>query len=211
MSSTHWAVILADAGAVAGVLVAGAAARFAQLSNRKSITVASTMAAVEVDRRSAERVPRLSARLESWGNGSDNLLLSVWLETSEALARIRVVVQEARNMDGPIGFRPGQIGVGHELPWPPEQDELEGVLPAWRPDTLRPVADWEKRMPPGTAAVWGMDLRRTADMAGGCSAIRLKALCWADRDSETWEVAVPVTISDRAKELINDACKHSDR
>lgn len=56
-----------------------------------------------------------------------------------------------------------------------------------------------------------MELRRTADMAAGCAAIRFKALCWADQDGQTWEVPVPVTISDAARELIDAACKNSDR
>jgi hypothetical protein len=111
--STRWAVILADAGAAAGVIVAFGAARFAQLSNRKPIKVTSTMAAVEVDRRHAERVPRLAGRLERWGNSGETLQLPVWLESSEALPRSRVVVQEARNMDGPVGFRPWRNGVGN--------------------------------------------------------------------------------------------------
>jgi hypothetical protein len=209
--STHWAVILADGGAAAGVVVAFGAARFAQLSNRKSIAVTSTMATVEVDRRRAERVPRLAGRLERWGNGGDSLLLSVWLESPEALAKIRVVVQEARNMDGPVGFKPGQNGVGIEMPWPQDQDDLQGVLPAWRGDSLRPLADWEQRMAPGTAAVWQMAMRDTVVMAGGCAAIRLKAMCWADRDGERWEVAIPVAISDRAVAQIDAACKNSDR
>jgi hypothetical protein len=210
---TDWAVILGSIGAgtgVAGVAVAAAAIRFTWVTSRQSIAVASTMAGIEHERRHAERIPKLTARLERWGSGSEDLLLAVWLESSEALAKLRVVVQEARNMDGPVGFKPGQDGVAMELPWPAKQDALEGLLPAWRADVLRPLADWPDRIAPGTAAVWQMQLRRTADMAGGCAAIRFKALCTAD-DGQAWEIAVPVTISDMARELIDTASKNSDR
>jgi hypothetical protein len=43
------------------------------------------------------------------------------------------VVQEARNMDCPIGFARGQNGVSNELP---PALEAEGILPAWKSDTL---------------------------------------------------------------------------
>lgn len=206
---THWAAILGDAGVAVGIAAATIAARFGYKTSKRSVQVTETMAAIENERRHAERIPRLTARLEAWGNGSEDLLLSVWLETPEALGRLRVVVQEARNMDGPIGFKPGQNGVGHELPWPKEQDDAEGILPAWRADSLRPLADGPGRMAPGSAAVWGMQIRRTADQAGGCSAVRLKALCWAERDDQVWEIPVPVTFSDRARELIDEACRKS--
>jgi hypothetical protein len=98
------------------------------------------MASIEEDRRKTERVPRLSARLESWGiSGQGSFGLSVWLESPEPLARIRVVVQEARNMDCPLGFSVGQSGVANELP--PEL-EAEGIRPMWQKDTLRPIAEW---------------------------------------------------------------------
>lgn len=210
MHSTHWAAILGEVGIAVGICVAAVAARFAQKTSSRSVKVTETMATIENDRRYAERIPRLSGRLEAWGAGSEDLLLSVWLETPEALGRLRVLIQEARNMDGPVGFKPGQTGVDHELPWPQEHDETEGVLPAWRPDSLRPVADWPDRMAPGSAAVWGMQLRRTADMGGGSVAVRLKALCWADRDDQVWETVVPVTFSDRARDMIDTACKNSD-
>jgi hypothetical protein len=210
MHTTHWAAILGDAGVAVGICFAAVAARFAQKTSSRSVKVTETMAAIEKDRRHAERIPRLTARLEAWGTGSEDLLLSVWLDTPEALGRLRVVVQEARNSDGPVGFKPGQNGVGHELPWPQEEDEVEGVLPAWRADSLRPVADWTDRMAPGSAAVWGMQIRRSADMAGGSVAVRLKALCWADRDDQMWEIPVPVTFSVRAQDMIDTACKNSD-
>lgn len=47
-------------------------------------------------------------------------------------------------------------------------------------------------------------------MAGGCAATRLKAMCWAGRVGETWEVAVPVTISEQARNPIDVACKYAD-
>jgi hypothetical protein len=91
------------------------------------------MAAIERDRRSTERVPRLSARLQGWGNEEDSFVLSVWLESPEALSRIKVVVQEARNLDGPLGFSRGQNGVSNKLP---PNLEVEGIRPAWQTETL---------------------------------------------------------------------------
>ena len=210
--STHWAAILADAGVGVGVAAASTAAWFAQKTSRRSVTVTETMAALEIERRHAERIPRLAGRMQAWGNGlGGDLLFSVWLETPEALRRLRIVVQEASNMDGPVGFKPQQNGVRNDLPWPPEQDAAEGIFQAWRADSLRPVADWPDRMAPGTSATWQMQIRRTADQAGGCAAVRLKALCWADRDDEVWEVPATATFSDRAADLIDTACKDSNR
>jgi hypothetical protein len=53
-----------------------------------------------------------------------------------------LVVQEASNFDCPVGLTPGQEGVGWEWPWPPNMDALEGIQPAWRVDSLRPVGEW---------------------------------------------------------------------
>jgi hypothetical protein len=56
-----------------------------------------------------------------------------------------------------------------------------------------------------------MQIRRSADMVGGSIAVRLKALCWADRDDQAWEIPVPVAFSCRAQDMIDTACKNSDR
>jgi hypothetical protein len=95
------------------------------------------------------------------------------------------VVQEARNMDCPIGFARGQNGVSNELP---PALEAEGILPAWKSDTLHPVADWTERMAPGTAAFWLMEQRRTAVTSAGANGVRFKALAWAERDDQCWEL-----------------------
>jgi hypothetical protein len=52
------------------------------------------------------------------------------------------VVQEARNMDCPIGFARGQNGVSNELP---PALEAEGILPAWKSDTLGASLAWAER------------------------------------------------------------------
>jgi hypothetical protein len=153
-------------------------------------------------------VPRLSARLETWGNGQNGFVLSVWLESPEPLAKIRVVLQEARNMDCPLGFTRGQIGVADELP---PMLEAEGIRPAWQTDTLHPVADWTDRMAPGTPALWAIELRRTANASAGADGVRFKALAWAECDDQQWELPLPVSITDNARAAINDAAAHSGR
>lgn len=211
-SDIHWAAILGDAGVAVGIFVAAVAARFAYKTSKRSVEVTETMAAIEAERRHAERIPQLTGHIQSWGNGlGGDLLLSVWLESPEALARLRIVIQEGSNMDGPIGFKRGQHGVRPQLPWPPEEDDANGIFQAWRADSLGPLADWPDRIAPGTAATWQMQVRRTASQSGGRQAIRLKALCWAERDGQTWEVPVSVTFSDLAREIIDEACKDSNR
>lgn len=164
------------------------------------------MAAIERDRRRIERVPRLSARLESWG--TQGFGLSVWLESPEPLARIRVVVQEARNMDCPLGFACGQNGVSNDLP---PMLEAEGIRPAWQADTLRPLADWTERMAPGTPSLWLMELRRSAKGSAGANGVRFKALAWAERDGQCWELLLPVSMTDNARALIDGAAAESGR
>lgn len=103
------------------------------------------MAAIELDRRRTEQVPRLSARLESWTT-QGGFGLSV-------AGVFRAALQDQSRSPG--GLQPGlparatrgQNGVGHELP---PSLEAEGNPPAWRNDTLRPLADWTERMAPGT-------------------------------------------------------------
>ena len=104
-----------DIGAF-GVVVAACAAWLSQRASSRSIDVSEAVTAIERDRRNTERLPKLSARLESWGTGQTSFGLSVWLESSEPLSKIRVIVQEARNMDCPLGFARGQNGVANELP-----------------------------------------------------------------------------------------------
>ena len=178
------------------------------LGSSKAIGVSKTVAGIEQDRRHAERVPRLSARLECWATGQDGFALSVWLETPEPLARIRVVVQEARNMDSPVGFKRGQAGVANELP---PVLAAEGILPAWQTDSLHPLAESQERMAPGTAAVWIMQLRSTAGMSAGTDGVRFKALAWAERDEQVWELPLPVTITDNAINVIASKAGQSCR
>lgn len=205
---TPWGEIVPDGIAAFGVVVAAAAAWPSQRASSRSIDVSEVMAAIEKNRRKTERVPRLSARLESWGTGQDGFVLSVWLESPEPLARIRVVVQEARNMDCPLGFKRGQNGVANELP---PMLEAEGIRPAWQTDTLHPLADWNEGMAPGTPALWLMQLRRTADISAGAGGVRFKALAWAERDDRRWELPLPVAITDNARALISGAAAQSGR
>lgn len=205
---TAWGEIVPDGIGAFGVAVAAAAALLSQRTSSKSVDVSQTMAAIERDRRNAERVPRLSARLESWGLGQAGFALSVWLESPEPLATIRVVVQEARNMDCPIGFNRQQYGVASELP---PALEAEGILPAWKADTLHPSADWTERMAPGTPATWQMELRRTATTSAGADGVRFKALAWAERDKQRWELPLPVSMTDAARDLLNQAAAQSGR
>ncbi len=202
-----WGEIIPDGIGAFGVVVA-AAAWLAQRASSRSIDVSQAMAAIESDRRSTERVPRLSARLECWGSAKDGFMLIVWLESAEPLAKIRVVVQEARNRDCPLGFERGQIGVADELPL---VLEAEGIRPAWQADTLHPVADWTDRMAPGTPALWMMELRRTANVSAGPGGVRFKALAWAERDDQQWELPLPVLITENAQMAIWDAVGHSGR
>ncbi len=203
---TLWGEIIPDGIGAFGVVVAAAAAWLSQRASSRSIDVSKTMAAIESDRRRTERVPRLSARLDSWGNGQNGFLLSVWLESPEPLAKIRVVVQEARNMDCPLGFTRGQIGVGNELP---PILEAEGIRPRWRTETLHPMADWTDRMAPGAPALWAMELRRTANTSAGADCVHFKALAWAERDDQRWELPLPVSITNNARAAINEAAVHS--
>jgi hypothetical protein len=203
---THWGEIIPDGIGAFGVVVAAAAAWLSQRVSLRSIDVSKAMVAIESDRRRTERVPRLSARLESWGDGPNGFVLSVWLESPEPLAKIRVVVQEARNRDCPLGFMCGQIGVANELP---PMLYAEGIRPAWQTDSLRPVADWTDRMAPGTPALWTMDLRVKAITSAGTGGVRFKALAWAERDNQRWELPLPVSITDNARAAINDATADS--
>jgi hypothetical protein len=166
------------------------------------------MAAIERERHHAERVPRLSARLESWGIGQSGFVLSAWLESPEPLSAIRVVVQEARNMDCPIGFNRQQYGVDTELP---PALEAEGILPAWKSDTVHPLANWTERMAPGTPATWHMELRRSAKTSAGAYGVRFKALAWAERDEQRWELPLQVSMTDNARDLLNEAADQSGR
>ena len=206
---TPWGEIIPDGIGAFGVAVAGVATWFSQQASRRSLDVSEQAAAIEQDRRRAERVPVLSARLECWGPGSNNSFgLSVWLESSEPLAKIRVVTREARNMDCPVGFAVGQNGVKTELP---RALDAEGILPAWTSDTVRPAADWLDRMAPGTAAYWLMELRDHAKISAGSAGVRFKALAWAERDDQQWELPLPVAITDAARSRLDGAAASSGR
>jgi hypothetical protein len=167
-----WGEIVPDGIGAFGVAVAGAAAWLSQRASSGSIDVSKTMAAIEQDRRNSERLPRLSARLESWGSGQS-------------------------------GF-----GVGSKLP---AVLEAEGIRPAWQTDTLHPLADWTERMPPGTSALWLMELRRSARTSAGADGVRFKMLAWAERDDQHWEFPLPVSITDNARAVINEEASQSGR
>jgi len=205
---TPWGEFIPDGIGACGVVVAAAAAWLSQRASSRPIDVSETVAAIEQDRRNTERVPQLSARLESWGTRQDGFVLSVWLESPEPLARIRVVVQEARNMDCPLGFKRGQNGVANELP---PMLEAEGIRPAWQTDTLHPLAAWNERIASGTPALWLMQLRRTADLSSGADGVRFRAMARAERDDRRWELPLPVSITDNARALISGAAAQSGR
>jgi hypothetical protein len=189
--------------AAAGVLVAGWGVLVAARAAGKSMATSAALAAIEQERRKAERTPRLSARLALWGPGSTDLVLAVWLDSTEPLSRLRVVIREARNLDCPVGFKRGQEGVANELP---SDLAVEGIRPAWSTDVLAPIAEWRARLAPGDAAVWAMALRPQAQDVGGGGAdlVRFKVLTWPDGDSSGpgWELPVPVTITPRATVMI---------
>jgi len=103
-------------------------------------------------------------------------------------------------MDSPLGFKRGQNGVANDLP---PMLEAEGIRSAWQADTLHPLADWTERMAAGTLALWLMQLRRTVDASAGSDGLRFKALAWAERDDQRWELPLPVTMTDNARALIS--------
>jgi hypothetical protein len=146
------------------------------------------------------RTPLLRGELASIGQGVPNFRLDVWLSTPEPLASLRVIIEEARSSDCPVGFTPGQSGVEQH----PDQDALP---PGWRNDTLRHEARWDELLP-GSAATWQMALRGQRQAAGTSAEpgkVRLRAECTAARSGEPWQVHVPVTVTeDAARELPAD-------
>ena len=116
------------------------------------------------------------------------------------------MVREARNNDGPIGFKRGQNGVPNELP---ADLGAEGIRPAWTTDSLSPIAEWfdphsGNELAPGDSAVWLMELRTLHDMSTGVDGVRFKALAWlvGELDGHPWELPLPVDISEAAKATI---------
>jgi hypothetical protein len=94
------------------------------------------------------RTPVLRAELSSTGHGGiPRFRLNVWLLSPERLARLRVIISEARPNDCPVGFTPGtgEWGVAHH----PDQDTLP---PGWRNDPLRHEAVWDQWLLPGSPA-----------------------------------------------------------
>jgi len=219
-----WAQLVPDVIGAGGVLVAGVAVWKAGQAATQSNAVAAraltvneglaiieaqglaasqAVAAIEGGRRHTERTPRFSADLAMWGTGMTDLRLNVWLDSTEAVSRLRVVVREARNNDGPIGFKRGLRGVPNELP---RDLELEGILPAWSTDSLSPIAEWPDRLAPGNAAVFLMQLRQWSEMSDGSAGIRFKVLAWPDSepDGESWELPLPVGIRNDALRFLLD-------
>lgn len=204
---TPWGEVVPSVIAGISLAVATVSGWFAKHSSDKatdidtrSLYVSRAVAEIETSRRHAERTPRFTAELRAWDDsGSRDLRLNVWLESNEPLATLRVVVREARNNDGPIGFKRGLVGVPNDLP--PDL-EAEGILPAWSTDTLSPIADWPQRLAPGNAAIFLMQTRQYAIMSAGTSGVRFKILAEADRDGDTWELPLPVDIGPAASEII---------
>ncbi len=138
------------------------------------------------------RTPVLRGEVSSTGSGVATFHLDVWLSTPEPLASLRVIIEEARAHDCPLGFTPGQTGVEQY----PDQDALP---PGWRNDPLRPEARRAERLLPGRAATWQMALRqRDRGIDADPSKVRLRAECIAALGGEPWLVEVPVTMTEDA-------------
>jgi hypothetical protein len=111
---TPWGEIVPDAVGAFGVVVAAERAWLSQRASSRSVSVSKTVAAIEQDRRNTERVPRLSARMETGvpdrtgsrsASGSNHP--SLWPDQSRS----------ARGpQHGLPGFKRGQNGVANELP-----------------------------------------------------------------------------------------------
>jgi hypothetical protein len=88
---------------------------------------------------------------------------------------------------------------------PPSDLARQGVLSAWNQDALAPAAEWRRRPAPGNEAIWGMQLRRRAPESSGAAGVRFKASAWPeDPAEEPWELPLPLSMSDRARELIDE-------
>lgn len=53
------------------------------------------------------QTPILRAEISSDGQGVPRFRLDVWLSSAERLARVQVIINEARARDCPVGFTPG--------------------------------------------------------------------------------------------------------
>jgi hypothetical protein len=136
------------------------------------------------------RAPILRGEISAIGQGVPSFRLDVWLSTPEPLASLRVIIEEARGGDCPLGFTAGQTGVEQH----PDQDALP---PGWRNDVLRHEARWDALMP-GSAATWQMAIRNQAQEPGTSAdpgKVRLRAECRPVSGGEPWRVHVPVTIT----------------
>lgn len=152
----------------------------------------------EASRRS--RTPVLRAELRSIGQGVSLFRLDVWLSSPEQLARVQVIISEARANDCPVGFTPGQSGVTQH----PDQDSLP---PGWRNDVLRHEAVWDEWLLPGTSATWQMAYREQQRGHGPLAdptKIQFRVVCSA-ASGETWPVIMPVSVTSGAMEALRDA------
>ena len=71
----------------------------------QGLAASQAVAAIEGSLRHAERMPRFTAELALWGTGSTDFRLNVWLDSTEAVSRMRVVV--------PSWSRQSLTGQGH--------------------------------------------------------------------------------------------------
>ena len=204
-----WGEIFPDAIGAFGVVVAASAAWLSQRVSSRSVSVSKTVAAIEQDRRNNERVPRLSARLETSGSRTERV-------RAQRLARILRAsgLDQSRSARGPQHGLPARVQARAERRGQRASSDArggKGSAPAWQTDTLHPLAQWDERMAPGTSALWLMELRRTADISAGSDGVRFKALARAERDNQSWELPLPVSITDNASALINEAAAKSGR
>jgi len=144
------------------------------------------------------RTPVLRGEVSAIGQGVPNFRLDVRLSTPEPLARLRVIIDEARANDCPLGFTPGQTGVEQN----PDQDALP---PGWGNDVLRHEARWDEVLLPGSAATWQMAVRSHAHgppASADPGKVLLRAECSSASGGEPWRVQVLVTMTgDAVREL----------
>lgn len=143
------------------------------------------------------RTPILQAQVDIVGPGINQFLrLDVRLSTPEPLTMFQLSLDEARAGDCPVGFTTGQHGVAQN----PEQDALP---PGWRNDVLRHEASWHEVLTPGGTATFQIAVRKSViPQLRDSTKIQLRAECSAV-GKETWQVAVPVAVTDAAARVVS--------
>jgi hypothetical protein len=153
-------------------------------------------AELELARRDSkrQRTPVLQGEL-SVEPGKTTFRLDAWLSTSEPLSGLRLVIDEARANDCPLGFSIGQTGVETYV-------DFEALPAGWRNDPVRPEARWTQTLLPGSAATFEMRLRRQPGERADPGKIRVRAECTPIEGGEPWIVNVPVTVTPSAADKL---------